>query len=63
MVNRLRLSELINKRFRKRFGELANPRDYPLELKDIREFYIDMLEEEANNHDYETPDDDTTEKA
>ena len=50
MVNYIRLSELVNKRFRKRFGELANPRDYPLELKDIREFYTDMLEEEANDH-------------
>ena len=49
MVNQLRLMEMVNKRFREQFGYLANPRDYPTELKSIIETCTDMLEEEANN--------------
>ena len=64
MVNYLRLMELVNKRFREEFGYLANPRDYPTALHRIIETCTDMLEEEANNHDYEeASDDDNTEEA
>ena len=49
-VNYLRLMELVNTRFREEFGYLANPRDYPEELKSIIETCTDMLEEEANDH-------------
>ena len=50
MVNRLRLMELVSTRFKERHGELANPRDYPKELKVIIATCTDMLEEEANDH-------------
>ena len=53
MVNYLRLMEDVNRAFRKQYGHLANPRDYPKELQSIIETCTDMLEEEANNHDYE----------
>ncbi|KKM61426.1 hypothetical protein LCGC14_1531860 [marine sediment metagenome] len=63
MVNQLRLMEMVNKRFKEQLGYLANPRDYPVTLQQIIEDCTDMLEEEANDHDYETPNNDTTEKA
>ena len=50
MVNYIRLMELINKAFKEQYGYLANPRDYPTELKLIIETCADMLEEEANDH-------------
>lgn len=50
MVNYIRLMEDVNKKFKRAFGELANPRDYPLALKQIIENCTDMLEEEANDH-------------
>ena len=53
MVNSLRLSEMINNRFRAEFGYLANPREHPVALKRIIETCTDYLEEEANNHDYD----------
>ena len=59
MVNYLRLMEDVNKKFRHDFGELANPRDYPLALKRIIEDCTDYLEEEANNHDYNLEHDET----
>ena len=53
MVNYLRLMEDVNRAFRKQYGELANPRDYPTEMKSIIETCTDMLEEEANDHNNE----------
>ena len=50
MVNLLRLMELVSTRFKERYGHLANPRDYPVELQSIIETCTDMLEEEANDH-------------
>ena len=58
MVNYIRLMENVNRAFRKQYGYLANPRDYPTELKLIIETCTDMLEEEANNHNYEEVSDD-----
>ena len=52
MVNYLRLMEDVNIAFRKQYGYLANPRDYPEALKRIIETCTDMLEEEANDHNY-----------
>ena len=57
MVNYIRLMEAVNKAFKAEFGFLANPRDYPTELKSIIETCTDMLEEEANDHNYEVPSD------
>ena len=50
MVNYIRLMEDVNRAFRKQYGYLANPRDYPKELESIIETCTDMLEEEANDH-------------
>ena len=50
MVNYLRLMEDVNRAFRREFGFLANPRDYPAQLRRIIETCTDMLEEEANDH-------------
>ena len=58
MVNCIRLMEDVNKAFKKKFGYLANPRDYPTELKSIIETCTDMLEEEANDRNYEEASDD-----
>ena len=65
MVNYLRLMEDVNRAFRKEFGYLANPLDYPVAIERIIEDCTDMLEEEANDHNDigGTSDDDTTEKA
>ncbi len=59
MVNYLRLMEDVNRAFRKQYGELANPLDHPEALKRIIETCTDMLEEEANNHDYDLEHDET----
>ncbi len=50
MVNYIRLMEDVNRAFRQEFGFLANPRDYPAQLRRIIETCTDMLEEEANDH-------------
>ena len=50
MVNYIRLMEDVNIAFRKQYGYLANPRDYPAELRRIIEDCTDYLEEEANDH-------------
>ncbi|KKK56185.1 hypothetical protein LCGC14_3067030, partial [marine sediment metagenome] len=42
--------EDVNRAFRQEFGFLANPRDYPAQLRRIIETCTDMLEEEANDH-------------
>ncbi len=53
MVNYIMLMEDVNRDFRKQFGPLANSSENPVELKSIIETCTDMLEEEANNHDYD----------
>ncbi|KKK52752.1 hypothetical protein LCGC14_3101780 [marine sediment metagenome] len=58
MVNQLRLMEMVNKRFKEQLGYLANPRDYPEAMESIIETCTDMLEEEANDHNYEEASDD-----
>ena len=59
MVNCIRLMEDVNKAFQREFGFLANPLDHPVALKRIIETCTDMLEEEANNHDYDLEHDET----